>query len=222
MTVKKALNEIEGIVFRTTDLLLQFISETGRAGSELRYAVGDLRARINEYVRDGTFGKRTLLCFQLATDSGITVEWLDKILEQLISEEPSELVVVLVVQNMVLMALAQDGKIIAKTKFVSREDIDAMLLRMKNWFDVTRERAAEQRDNPNYQALNYLAGATVRYLADVARPLPRMLDFEVLPQPALSLSQYLYQVGDRAEELVAENKIIHPLFLPNHVRGLSQ
>ena len=221
MTVKKALNEIEAIVFRTTDLLLGFISKTGRAGSELRYAVGDLQARVNVYVRDGTFGRRMLNCFKLATQAGITVQWLDKILQQLESEKPSELSVVLVVQNMVLMALAQDARILAVTEFTSRNDVDDMLVRMKDWFDVARDAAANQRDNPSYQALNYLAGAVTRYLADVARPLPRMIDFEVIPSPSLALSQYLYHVGDRDVELTQENKIIHPLFCPHQMRGLS-
>ena len=221
MTVKKALNEIEAIVFRTTNLLLGFISETGRAGAELRYVVGDLQARVNVYVRDGTFGQRILTCFKLATEAGITVQWLDKILEQLESEQPSELGVVLVVQNMVLMALAQDARILAKTEFTSRNDVDDMLVRMKDWFDIARDNAANQRDNPSYQALNYLAGAVVRYLADVARPLPRMINFDVVPSPALALSQFLYHDGTRSEEIVAENRIIHPLFCPNQIRGLS-
>lgn len=221
MTVKKTLNEIEGIVTRTTNLLLEYISETGRAGSELRYQVGDLQARINQYVRDGSFGRRVLIVFRLATAAGITVDWLDKVLESLVNEKPSELGVVLVVQNMILIALAQDGRILATTQFTSRQDVEDMIARMKDWFDTARDLAAEQRDNPTYQALNYLAGATTRYLADVARPLPRMIVFNVAPSPALALSQYLYGDGARADELVQENRIIHPLFCVHQMRGLS-
>jgi hypothetical protein len=221
MAIRKAVSEIEGIVERATDLLLTFISETGRAGAELRYAVGDLQARINVYVVDGSFGARVLNCFTLATEAGITVDWLDKVLEQLTSEQPAELTAVLVTQYLTLMALAQDGRILAATEFTSREDVEDMLTRMKNWFDITQELASDQADNPAYAALISLSGAITRYLSDVARPLPRMLDYQVVPMPALALSQFLYHVGDRSDELVDENKIVHPAFCPNQIRGLS-
>ena len=221
MSVKKALNEIEGIVKRTTDLLLEFISQTGRAGAELRYQVGDMQARINEYVRDGSFAKRILVCFQLATAAGISVDWMDRVLQSLLDEEPTDLSAVLVVQNMLLIALAQDGRILGKTTFNCRQDVEDMLVRMRDWFNQCRELAGLQNSNDTYQAMTLLGGAVTRYLADVARPLPRMVEFEVAPMPSLAVSQFIYHVGDRAEEIVAENKIVHPAFCPHEIVGLS-
>jgi prophage DNA circulation protein len=218
---KKVFTEIEGIVYRSTEQLLGFAEAKGRAASELRYTVGDLRAHINRYVRDGTFGRRLMISYRLATDAGISVKWMDNVLKQLASETPSDLAAVAVVQNSILFALAQDARILAKTNFTSREDVDNMLVRMKGWFDVAIELAAGQRDNPGYAALISLAGSITRYLADVARPLPRMLAYELLPMPGLTLSQFIYSDGSRSEEIAAENKVVHPLFCPAHIKALS-
>jgi len=218
---KKIFTEIEGIVYRSTEQLLKFGSGVGRAGCDLRMAVGDLRAHINRYVRDGTFGHRLSVCYRLATDAGISVQWMDNVLKQLVSETPSDLAAVAVVQNSILFALAQDARILGKTEFTSREDVEAMLQRMKNWFDVTKELAAGQKDNPSYAALIGLAGTITRYLADVARPLPRMIHYMLDPMPALAISQRIYGEGSRAEEIAAENKVIHPAFCPNHIMALS-
>jgi prophage DNA circulation protein len=162
-----------------------------------------------------------LACYRLATEAGMTVQWMDRVLTQLVSEKPSDLAAVSVVQNSILFALAQDARILAKTEFQSREDVQRMLERMKGWFDISIELAAEQRDNPSYAALITLAGSITRYLADTARPLPRMLHYQVQPMPGLTLSQMIYHEGSRAEEIAAENKVVHPAFCPINIRALS-
>lgn len=221
MSVKVALNEIEGIVKRASDKLLGFVSQPGRAGSELRLTVGDVRAHVNSYVRDGSFATRWLACFKLATASGMTLDWMDTVLNQLIIETPTTLEAGSVVQNSILFALAQDGRIIAATDYTSREEVEEILHRMKDWFDKVKDLAADEMDDPSYRALNNLAAAMTRYLADVARPLPRMLGYELVPQPALAMSQYIYGTGSRSEELAAENRVVHPAFMPRKIKALS-
>jgi prophage DNA circulation protein len=220
-SARKLVAEIAGIVERSLNELQKFGSGVGRPGADLRLAIGDLRAHIGAYLRDGSFGRRLLICYRAATEAGVTVQWMDNVLKQLTSETPTYLPSVLVVQNSCLFALAQDARILNKTEFKSREDVQVMLVRMKNWFDVTKELAAEQRDNPSYAALINLGGTITRYLADVARPLPRMLDYDFTPLPALALSQLIYFEGSRAEEIAAENRVVHPAFCPNHIRALS-
>jgi hypothetical protein len=221
MPAKTILNEIEGIVYRSTEQLMGFGSGIGRAGSQLRLAIGDLRFHINRYVADGTFGARLVLCYRLATEAGITVMWMENVLKQLISEKPKTLVAVLVVQASILFALAQDGRIIRRTEFISRDDVEVMLQKMKEWFDTAKELASEQRDNPVYNQIVALGGAITRYLADTARPLPRMLSYTFDPAPALKLSMSIYAEGSHSEEIIAENKIVHPAFCPIHIRAIS-
>jgi hypothetical protein len=218
---KTILNEIEGIVYRSTAELMAFGSGVGRAGSELRAAVGDIRAHINRFVADGSFGRRLLTCYQLATKAGISVHWMDNVLKQLISETPTTLIAAMVVQASVLFALAQDARIIRTMDFRSREDVEAMLKKMKDWFDVTKDLASEQRDNPIYNQIVSLGGALTRYLADTARPLPRMLSYNFDPSPALKLSMSIYAEGGHSEEIIAENKVVHPAFCPIQIKALS-
>jgi len=39
--------------------------------------------------------------------------------------------------------------------------------------------------------------------------------------PALTLSQQIYYIADRSDEIIDENKIIHPAFCLREIRGLS-
>jgi len=219
--LKAAYNEIEGIVIRTTDNLLSFIGKTGRPGSELRMVVGELRAHLYEYLRDGSFGNRFLKCFRTATDAGISVTWMDVVLKQLVAEKPTHLAAIIVAQSGILFALSQDGRILAKTKFRSSNDVEAILHKMKDWFDQVKDLASNSMEDLSYRALNNLAAAITRYLADVARPLPRMLYFEIANMPGLAASQYIYGEGNRSEELASENRIVHPAFLPRRLKALS-
>jgi len=67
-----------------------------------------------------------------------------------------------------------------------------------------------------------LGGSLISNLSTVARPLPRMITFDLATTyPALALSQRVYYVANRSDEIVDENKIVHPAFCPKEIRGLS-
>lgn len=222
VTVNEDIAEIKAIVQRTTSSLLTFVNSPGRQGAQLRHTVGDLNAYIEVYLADGTFAERLRACFSLATDAGISLAWLDKVLRSLMAEKPKALTAWAVVQNSAIFALAQQGRIIARTSFRSRDDVDDTMRRMKAWFDEARDRAADNMENPSYLSVLDLAAAITRYLTDVARPLPRMLRYDLpVNYPALTASNYIYGEGDRAEELAAENRIVHPLFMQRTLRALS-
>ena len=222
MSIRTEIDEINEIVARTLDNLKSFIGVSGRPGAELRWATGDLAANCAAYLSDGTFAQRLMVCFRLATQAGITVDWMDRVLKQLVAEMPTALTSSTVVQNSLLFALAQDGRIIAKTEFKSRDDVDAMMKRMRDWFDIIRDLIADTMSGPGYQSFLGLAAGITRYLTDVARPLPRMVNFELsTPMPALAVSQLIYGEGDRAYEVTTENKIIHPLFMRRELRVLG-
>ena len=222
MSTRTEIDEINEIVVRTLDNLKSFIGVSGRAGADLRWATGDLAANCAVYLSDGTFAERLKYCFRQATAAGITVDWMDRVLKQLVAETPTALTSSTVVQNALLFALAQEGRIIAATEFTSRDDVDAMMKRMRAWFDVIRDMIADTMSGPGYQSFLGLAAAITRYLTDIARPLPRMVDYELpIPMPALAVSQLIYGEGDRAYEIVTENKVIHPLFVRRELRILG-
>jgi prophage DNA circulation protein len=223
MSIKTEFDEIEEIVKRTTDNLKAFSGmQAGRPGAELRYAVGDLAARTNIYLADGTFANRLRICFRLATQAGINLDWMDRVIKQLTEETPTALTSTSVVQNSLIFALAQEGRIIAATTYRSRDDVDITMRRMKRWFDIIKDIIADTMSGPSYQAFINLTAAITRYLTDTARPLPRMLRYELAAtMPGLFVSNYIYGEGGRAEELAAENKIVHPAFMQRTLRALS-
>jgi hypothetical protein len=222
MWIKSEIDEIAGIVKRTTANLLSFTAMVGRSGVELRYAVGDLNAHVSTYLTDGSFADRLRNCFRLATDAGISLNWMDKVLDGLVKEKPSTVISTSVVQNALIMAMAQDGRIIAATIYQSRDDIDVTMRRMKEWFDILREIFADTMSGPGYEAFITLTAAITRHLTESARPLPRMLRYDLAASlPGLAISQYIYGEGGRAEEISAENKTVHPLFCQRTLRALS-
>jgi hypothetical protein len=312
MSTRAEFEEIEAIVRRTMQNLVAFSGKRGRPGADLRRAVGDLLAGITDYIADGTFADRLLQCFKLATSAGITLNWMDTVIEGLIAEpallsatkkvglavvadggsghavndtinlghqvyvrvntisdggtitavrllHPGSidadaplpvnpvhqtattgdgvdaafnltwvadrlvsLTAVSVVQNSLMMAMAQEGRIIRATTFVSRDDVDIAMKRMKKWFDAIRVIIADTMSGPAYEAFVTLCAGITRYLTDTARPLPRMLRYNIpASMPGLTMSNYIYGEGKRAEELAAENKVVHPAFMPRRVRALN-
>lgn len=222
MSIKTEFDEIDEIVQRTMANLVAFSSIAGRAGAELRRAVGDLTARTASYLADGTFANRLLNCFRLATQAGIDLNWMDRVIKQLTEEKPTALSSTSVVQNGLMMAVAQEGRIIRAMTFSSRDDVDATMRRMKKWFDTIKDILADTMSGPGYEAFITLAAGITRYLTDTARPLPRMLHYDIATtMPGLALSNYIYGEGGRAEELAAENKVVHPAFFPRTLRALN-
>jgi prophage DNA circulation protein len=222
MTTRTEFDEIQAIVVRTLTALVEFSGMYGRPGAELRYQTGDLMARTAVYLNNKTFANRLLNCFRLATASGINLDWMDRVLRGLVAEKPTTFVANSVVQNSLIFALAQEARIIRATDFVSRNDVDATMRRMKDWFETIKTIIADSMSGPAYQDFVNLAAAITRYLTDTARPLPRMLRYELsATRPALAVSNYIYGEGDRVELLVAENKIVHPAFMQRSLRALS-
>lgn len=222
MSIKNEFEEIEAIVKRTMSNLVAFSNKQGRPGAEMRRAIGDLVSRINIYIADGTFAGRLLNCFKLATAAGINLDWMDRVIDQLSQETPSTLTSTSVVQNSLMMAMAQEGRIIQLMKFTSRDDVDITMRRMKKWFDLIKDLIADTMSGPAYEAFITLCATITRFLTDVARPLPRMLRYDLpATMPGLSLSNYIYGAGTRDLELTAENKVVHPLFFPLRVRALN-
>lgn len=119
-------------------------------------------------------------------------------------------------------ALIGMARAFAATSFRSRDDVQIALGRANGAFAPAIEEAADEGDNVAYRDFVSLHAAVTRDLAQRGRPLPRMVDFRFpLRLPTLVLSQKLYGTGERADEIGAENKVIHPLFAPAQGRALS-
>jgi len=223
MSINSENEEISGIMNRLLDkLALTSSSQVGAAGFVIRSQIGDMRSFYSDYLRDKTFSEKLLLIFTTAREANAKLSSFVAVREQLFSEVPVGEISKLIVQVTIGFCLASESRIISNIEFTSRDDVEATIVSMKIAFDTARELAADAIDSASYQDLTFLAGALTSHLAATARPLPRMVTFNLAaPLPALALSNRIYYKGDRAEEIVAENHIIHPAFCPREIRGLA-
>lgn len=223
MSLSKESAELEGIINRLLDNLAATItSQTGRDGVELRHQIGDIRSNYNSMITDGTFATKLQACFKLAQQANATLASLFIVHEGLFVEVPVGEFSAAVVQMAIIFCLSTESRIIAGLKFTSRDDVDLMLNKVRSIFDTARVLAADASDTSAYQQLTILAGAVINHLSNVSRPLPRMVTFSLTATlPVLAVSQRIYYNAERSDEIIDENKIIHPAFCTRQLRGLS-
>lgn len=198
---------------------------TGSAGATLKYLCSRLKGVAAEEMLAGgyTFWADLMVCFEAAQAAGATFSAMDAVratAEALVVSDPAAVAV----QNLsIRMSLLEEARILAATTFTSRQDIDAYFSEINASFERAELIAADNLDNVAYRALIKLHAAVSNDLANRSRPLPRMVSYTMPRQlPALLLAQRLYADGSRADELIAENKPIHPLFMPPTGNALSK
>jgi hypothetical protein len=223
MSLRSELEEIGGIVGRLLDALSQTVtSQTGRDGVLVRQQISNLRAFYIDWLRDKTFANNLLVCFTDARVSNSKLSSFVVVRNVLFAETPVGDISTAIVQTATAYCLAAEARIIGDIEFKSRDDVDAMIQTMKAAFDTARDLAADSNDSSCYQTLTSLAGALTAYLANTSRPLPRMVTFKMATTlPALTLSQRIYYTANRWEEVVDENKTIHPAFMQRDIIGLA-
>lgn len=223
MSYNSEKEEVDATVTRLLDNLgATASSRTGRAGIELRQAIGDVRANYVAYLRDDTFADKLLNCFTVAVSAGAKLESLRNVHVGLFAETPAGDISSAIVQAAIVFCLSAESRVIVPMEFTSRDDVEKMIASVKSAFDIARELASDAIDTSSYMALTYLAGALTNHLATVSRPLPRMITFTLnAALPALTLSNFIYHNAERWEEIVAENHIIHPAFCMREIVGLS-
>jgi len=215
--------EIAAVLTRLLDnLSLTVSSQTGRTGADLRRQIGRVRADYLTLLANGGFGVALLTCFRVAEQANVKLASLAYVREQLIAEEPVGDIAAVIVQSGISFCLATEARMVSALTFVSRDDVELMMSRMKLAFDAARDKVADMSDSSVYRQLTYLAGALTNHLATKSRPLPSMVTFKMQANlPSLVFSQRVYYEASRADELAQENRIIHPAFCLRDMRGLG-
>jgi hypothetical protein len=222
VTLKRQIEQMEDIMTRVAAGLLAFSAPKGREASLLRRKVGDLLAFFGAYVGDRTLPQKLLDVYHAAVDAGITLAALDRVILQLYDEDPLAGPPMIFTHVNILFALAQEAQVLRqRTEFTSQADVNMVMAKMKLQFDQAKELTADEDDSLMYRALVDLAAKVTRYLVEVGRPLPRVVPYDIGPQPALSLAYRIYADGARWDELVKENKVVHPAFVFSPIRALS-
>jgi prophage DNA circulation protein len=214
MKIKDTI-EATGIMQRTMARLVAAVPAEGVMGSNLRTACGTLSANALMLIRDDVAGPPLAACFDLARQTGATQAQLATVRNATGDEITTSSGATTIKWSIIGMCLATEGIVISAMTFVSREDVDALKFQMNAIFDRVEEQVADAMDQMTYQAAVALHAAIIWYLVETARPLPRILQFAFgAPMPTLVLANRLYADAGRADELLAENKIVHPAFAP--------
>jgi hypothetical protein len=224
MSLNSERFEIKGIVNRLMDSLSSLISsQTAKLNSiHLRKAIGDMRANYMIYLREKTFSEKLLECFTIARESEAKLAGFINVHRSLFAEKPQGQICNAIVQAAIGYCLSAESRIITGITFKSRDDAETILKSMKASFDAARDLSADAPDSDTYKALTFLSGALTNHLMTQALELPRIVKFSLkVPLPALALSNRIYYDANRWEEIIEENRIVHPAFCPREIRGLS-
>jgi prophage DNA circulation protein len=215
-------NEVLAIVRRMGPVILSAATDlTGNVGSNLRRAVGMLIVDKN-MIHMPTFAFSFAVCLDLARLSKATLATIDRVRKAALAETPKSLPAVLTVDAIVRLTLATEARIIGETEFRSRQQVEAIATATNEAFSQAAEVAADNLDQGTYMALIEMHGAVVNYLSNRGRQLPRVISYNYqMIMPALRMAQRAYSEPSRYQELVEENHVVHPAFMPVEGKMLS-
>ena len=215
-------DEILAMVQRIGPVILSAaVNPRGTIGTSLRRAVGMLIADV-DMVHLPTFVFAFGVCLDLARHSEATLSGIDRVRKQALTEQPAWLPGVLHKNTMVRLTLATEARIIAYMPFRSREEVERVTEAVNASFMQTTEIAADDCDQGTYMAMVQLHGTIIKYLADRGRQLPRIINYDYpMIMPALRMAQGAYQTPRRYQELIDENHVVHPAFMPAEGKMLA-
>jgi prophage DNA circulation protein len=215
-------NEVLGIVQRIGPVVLSSaVALSGDYGTGLRRVVGMMIADDN-MIDLPTFGTALSIALDLARNCKATLVTMDRVRKAALTETPITLPAVQTVLAIVRLTLACEARIISFMTFASRDEVDAIAFAMNDAFNQTSEVAADDLDSGTYMALIRLHGDVTRHLADRGRQLPRVINYRfTMVMPALRIAQRSYGDASRYQELVSENNVVHPAFMPREGKMLA-
>jgi prophage DNA circulation protein len=205
------------------DLVATVTVGADRTGSMFRLAVGDLLADAEELIDAGAIAVPLANVFDLARQGGATVEQMETVRARTAAIAVRGFPAWSVGNTCIRFALVQCARILAAMTFTSRPQIAAYLDRMNGAFDNAETVAANRKDQGSYQSLVALHAAVTYDLTTRERPLPTIVEYDfAVSRPALWIANRLYGGDDRTQEVIDENKPVHPAFMQMPLLALSQ
>lgn len=219
---KADAKEAAVVVQMTLGDLIKTVPSSGRAGADARSKIGETIVNAYPWLRDDVISDHLVECFDLALAAGASFLGMDQVRLTVAGEQPATLGGILMRGVCMGLCFSAEGMLVSKMTFVSRQDVDRVKVTIQGPFSDAEEEAADAMDQATYMALVQLHAAIVNFLVETARPLPRMLNYQFADAyPSLVLSYKLYTDASRADEVRAENKIVHPAFCPQLGLALS-
>lgn len=214
--------EASKIVNQVCTQLLACIPQSGVQGVQARSALGDLIANSLTLISQNVIGPPLQNVFELVQQAGATWQQFEQVREFAEALAPATLGGTLMQNSCIQLCLATYSEIIGALNFVSRQDVDTVLVAMQEPFGDAIETAADEMDQATFQALMALQAALTDHLITTERPLPRLTNYQfAMILPTLVIAYRLYADASRADQIRNENKIVHPAFCPTLGVALS-
>ena len=211
-------DEVLGIVQRIGPIVL---SAAVTPTTSLRRAIGILVSDKN-MVDLQAFSVVFRICIELARQSLATVVTMDRVRRAALTEVPISFAALQTVLAIIRLTLASQARIISEMTFGSRRQVEELADAVDLAFNQTTEVAADDLDQATYMALLTLHGTVIKHLADRGRQLPRVISYKYqMVMPALRMAQRAYTTADRYQELITENNVVHPAFMPMEGKMLA-
>jgi len=223
MIKKPEMIEAVAIIERMVTKLASGLPAAGEAGSAFRTAAGDVLANAEDSIKDGTIGTDLWDCFEKARLAGLTIVNMELVRMSVEAEAPVYELGEGVKLSGIVFAFAEECQIIANFTFVSRLQVQSVLMQMLPVIDDSKIAVADLLDGMSYQRVVSLAAALVQHLAATEQQLPDIVTYQfATSMPSLYVANYLYTDGGRSDELIAENETVHPAFMQRELIALSE
>src|SRR5215471_7380864 len=158
-----------------------------------RMLIATLRGNAEEEIRDDTLGTDLEAIYLACDAAGASYAGIEATRQFLMTQVASRSVFTQVIYRCALvMTLGLETKIVTRMTFTTQNEI------------------------------NNMGGAIINHLAKTELQLPRFMTYRTgLRMPSLYLANRIYADASRAEEICAENDVVHPAFVPQTIRALS-
>lgn len=210
--VKEANTIVQGVLKN----LLVCIPPSGLPGSTARVAIGDLQAKAPSLLSNDAIGPWLQSCFDTVVAAGATRAQFDWVRNEVsIIATPKTVGGAMLQNSCISLCLAAEADVISAMTFTSFQDVAAVIDSLRPPFQDAIEISADEMDQMTFLALTGLAGALVNHLITTARPLPRLVNYQFADVlPSIIIAYRLYADASRADEVIMENKVVHPAFCP--------
>lgn len=210
-------------------------SAQGSNAAIYRREIGYMRANAEFYVRNGGLSTPLLALFTDTRLMGATYETFDIVRVELTTFPHIYGNIATAIQDASLIyTISQQVRILAGMTFTNRDEVNKYMIAVVNSFEPVLHELNDFGDPTTGFAFIRLKAACIRDLGERGRLLPYVVYYSWQKSfPALTMANRLYpdatlappmqgsDTSDRSDEIVAENKVIHPAFLPLTIRALS-
>jgi hypothetical protein len=216
--------ELLAISSRLMTALMSFrIEPSGDTGANFRSAVGRFLTSVPDMIADHTLGTRMFECFELARLAGVTIAAMNTVRILMFAEKPIWSLSVQLINTAIILSFVEQSMLISQIEFKSRADVYVVMDAMALIVDDIKLNRSELFDVSDYRNFVDLSAALVQHLSETERKLPRIVNYTFSAHlPSLTVANFIYGDGGRSEELLAENKTVHPAFMQRDLVALSR